>query len=488
MKKQLWHSTAFAASWSLILLILFLSKLVLAQANVVTISLKRSVPQHLQTGEYYFLHGKIANFEPDLKLTASADNYAAKHNYHFVQSMSCDSFSVPIYFGHDGIYHLTVQLTKLENNRDIDMGRIGPFEIYVSEPLNIKAQPIVPISNLDMQILGNKGKLCWDSENELIELQYQQGAIHKKIMLSNTPRSISTDILDVTEFNEGTIEFQIRGARSNDGTLLTKSSNWGERKFLTWPIARSQREVIISPKVDFQAPMPVRGAIGEDVIYNMDINAYFDLKAFVGRPDKRVEILEIQSKSKVETFTTGMCYEPGKVQFAFTPDLPGVYVVKLNNHDGEALLKVPFYCGDVLPILPPRSMSHIKVAHDSVQIYVLNTINAIREELSMPLLQHSDRLERIANNYANVMKNSMQCSHGAAGQTTAERIKMSGIDGVVNENVACAKSPIKAFYNLLDSPSHYSAMVDETMNFTALAWEMAADSTYYLAQYFSNTE
>ncbi len=458
------------------------------QENTLNVVLNQPLPQHFQAGEFFFLQGKVENFQPGLILGISASNGLHKHVVNYNKPLDSDSFVVPVHLQFTGIYHLSMNLSRIINNRDSTIYSKGPFELFVSQPQRILPQEVLPISDFAVHIDNRDVMLTWDSGNELFELQYQQSDLLKRLVLSNNPNSVLTTLFDLADFSSGNMVFQIRGARSNDGTLLRKSSEWSSWQRIEYPIVQKHAFKIDGKNVDFLRPLQTRGRVGDNVPFKMDIKTYFDLWAYVKRPDNSVDIIDLKTKSKKEIFTTGTCYKPGKAEFSFIPDQPGVYIVEINNHDGIALVKVPFYCGEILPILPAPSALTNPAPIDSFHTFVLKEMNRIRENLSIPLLHYSDRLEHIAEYYTNVMKSSGQCSHGALGQTTQDRIKMSGIDGPVSENIACADTLHKTFLNLLNSPSHYSAMIDKQMNFTAIAWKMDSDSTFYVAQYFSANE
>jgi hypothetical protein len=85
----------------------------------------------------------------------------------------------------------------------------------------------------------------------------------------------------------------------------------------------------------------------------------------------------------------------------------------------------------------------------------------LRRLRGLPAGWSSEALHRAAQEHAGVV-----CRQGRAvhvddeGQGPAERARRAGWRGPVAENVAVAKNPVRAFGNLLASPSHHRTLVD----------------------------
>jgi len=451
------------------------------------ISLDHPLPEIFRAGEIYTLKGKINNFINDVQLTADLHLLEGKEEYQKVNSLASRNgrFSIYLDLRHPGIYNLSLK---------INYRLIGTKLLKVINPIQIASKPLQPISNFSSSIVAYQPKLTWQTENELIQLQIVQQGIEKTYTLSNNPLEYQFDPNELAEFNPGEAVLRIRGARSIDGSWFTICSIWSD-----WSEIKRIFVENISPNirssVNFNESYVPNGDNRSSIYLNLKIKATYVPDAFIKRPDGRVNIIRLKSNKKLSEYSIGgetkELFPEGNCLIEYFPQLTGTYLVEIYDAYDNALINVPYYHGNLLPVLPQKEFAAFENIEnfdlEAERIKMLSQVNSLRQKLGLKLLRLDSTLTTLSQYYSNRMAKENFCEHVAPsdGEVLEKRRRKYGIIAYVLENVAKAPNPEQAFYNLLQSPAHYSAMIDSSITLAGIGISIDNTKHFLVAQHFS---
>lgn len=177
----------------------------------------------------------------------------------------------------------------------------------------------------------------------------------------------------------------------------------------------------------------------------------------------------------------------------------GVYILEVNDAGGEAILNIPLYNGDILPLVPDfldltppyidlAALNQPLLIQDRRSL-VLDMINTIRSTYGVGDLYLDNNLNALAQNYSAVMIQNNFISHiDLQGHTPSQRAAAAGIFEGVGENLAMNNNLTQAQLMLQRSPAHLQNMVNPDWTRVGLGIGQNANSFYYLVEEFSSRD
>jgi hypothetical protein len=450
------------------------------------IVLEQPLPNIFRVGEIYLLKGEVQNASADVPVTA--DLLLLDSDYQHVTTLVTKNgkFIISICFEHPGLYNLSLKINYKTS---------GSVMLNAVHPINVKPRPLLPIQNFNTRIEEFTPKLIWQTKNEITQLIIQQDSIEALFTLTNNP--IEFDFKDdkISKFHEGVAAFRIRGARSIDGTWFTMASDWSDWQEIQ-SILVEKIFPHINPSAIFLAPYSGAGNVQSKIMLELQIKTAYYPEAFIARPDGKVDIVRLQAEQKLSEFSIGgepkRLYPAGVCSLKYFPAKLGIYLIEINDAYGVALINIPFYCGNLLPVLPGKifgsqSCDQLNFDLHAERIKILDQINLIRQKLGLQSLILDTNLNMLSQYYSDRMAKEKFTGHVAPSDNEVLdlRRKKFRIIAQILENVAQAYSIGETFFNLLRSPAHYAAMIDSTMTRAGIGISIGEGKCFYLAQHFS---
>jgi len=450
------------------------------------VSLDHPLPEIFRAGEIYMLKGSINNFQTAVRLTADIHLLEGSEDYQKISTVisSDGKFALNLNLKYPGLYNLSLK---------IDYKLIGTKLLKVTDPIPVESKPLLPISHFGTTIIDFAPKLVWQTDNELVQLQIIQSDVQRTYTLSNSPDEYKFDPDEIAEFNPGEVQIRIRGARSTDGSWYTQSSDWSN-----WQEIKSIFVENILPKVSslvqFKQSYTCNGMNDSSIKLRLLIKTTYNPNAFIKRPDGRVDILNLKSNKKLGEFSIGgetkELYPESECSLEYFPNNTGTYLVEINDAYGDAVVNIPYYYGNLIPVLPQKEFAVSENKDFDLEIErnkMLKEINIIRQKLGRNFLRLDSSLTALSQYYSDRMATENFCDHVAPGdgEVLEVRRRKFGIIARVAENVAKAPRIDQAFYNLLQSPAHYAAMIDSTATRAGIGISIDKGNHFLIAQHFA---
>ena len=441
--------------------------------------LDQPLPQIFRTGEIYYIKGKVLTDERNIRITADISLIDGEYSRNYSTICHENRFCIPIELAEKGEYYFNLSV-----NYDLK----GTAILSVIDPIIQSEKPILPLTDFHFSYDDFSTFLNWQTANEIIHLQIVQDSYQKNYILTNNPDKFKFELKEFSEFKQDSITVRIRGARSIDGTWNTQCSEWGDWQTITAPaIEFYQKKVSLLAR--FNQPYKFVGTTNKPLKLDLKIKSVFDPYAYIIRPDGWVDKIPLSSANPIKKYSIGSIVTEllpkGNCQLNYLPEQEGVYIIEINDEVGNALINIPFYSGNYLPILPERKLAD-SLDIDGAVTYMLDQINLIRTKLNLPSLKLDSTLNAIGHYYANKMATEKFCGHLAPDQEDViqRKIKFNIVTPLL-ENVAMAKTIELAFYHLCCSPAHYLSMIDSSVTIAGFGVAVDPANNFYIAQYFS---
>lgn len=180
----------------------------------------------------------------------------------------------------------------------------------------------------------------------------------------------------------------------------------------------------------------------------------------------------------------GVAAPGGTLQFKYTFDTAGMYVVEVNNTGGGAILNCAVYVGAGVPLVPvevtggaglsaPPTADQLK----SMRQKLLGLVNNERASIGLAALTSDDKLHEIAQYHSDNMATQGFFAHtDKLGMGPGERAKKFGFVGGVGENIASNSSIEGAHSGLFWSAGHRANMLGKDWTRVGFGIAKAADS------------
>ncbi|MBN2088709.1 CAP domain-containing protein, partial [candidate division KSB1 bacterium] len=226
--------------------------------------------------------------------------------------------------------------------------------------------------------------------------------------------------------------------------------------------------------------------------FNLNINVAFQPRLFIKLPDGSVQENGLIKNNSLKKYMPGSTIQylnqPGEYLFNYTPQQEGTYLFEIIDSYGSAILIVPYYCGNSIPLIPSDEQEITAEKFDliSERKKMLLEINQIRNSLQLIPLIMDSTLNRLGMYYVNRMATENFYGHVAPDkEDLLRRKKKFSILPTIRENIAVAPAIRIAKQNLINSPAHYAAMIDSTMRKVGFGLALSKNETFLLVQYFA---
>lgn len=239
-------------------------------------------------------------------------------------------------------------------------------------------------------------------------------------------------------FGPGSISVQADAALSATPFTMDRYTPWQ-------PVAQATLQAVAAlpgtVRSGAQAtPLPTVASAGSPIAFQLRSPVPLAPQLYATLPGGAVQALPL-SVTTVGSSTTA--------DISFTPPSAGSYQLEVNDEQGLAVINIPLYAPEVLPLLP--SSLDAPVATDDVLAYV----NTQRAAQGMGPLVGDDSLMRLAQRKANDMLARGYVAHvDPDGKDINDLRATEGVRHSLAENIALERNTARALAGLWYSGSH----------------------------------
>lgn len=456
--------------------------------------LSTEIPSVLRKGEIISIRGTLFDTTEEYASAFLSKNGTVTD--HFIVDAKNGAFNIPFQFDNTGDYHLTSIKGQSGSNFS--------YEIEVSEPScekKFSASASIP-TNLAVNIQDNTPVFTWQSKLPLARITFIQGGKSVQHIVSNSQNTWKLDASDFNEFDnfkEGSVQWSVEVADSENGYAFGQSSAWSKPAYKEFDIVEHQFSQLREEKIVIES-FPEKIKKGAVIEFSGKILADMNKKALVILPDGQVDEVDVQSLSGTELVhpLSGSEYfaEGSNFRFAYATKQSGTHIIELNGTDGIALLNMPVYLHGSIPLIPdffdanPRTFkasSNLSLA--SAKNKMLSFINSDRKDHGVSSVVIDDSLSLLAQARADDMVANNYIAHFDASGLGANDIRnLYGVKSFVSENIAQDVNARSAEEGLMRSAGHRKNIISPDWTRVGIGRAKRTDGTFIYVQNFSTDE
>ncbi len=417
------------------------------------ITLTETLPNHFYKNEVYFIEG-TTNFSNTNKVTIILEG-EGKTRRTFSGKTSNRHFSIPIYFSEEGEFLLGIIPGE--------SGTGSATKISVITSLPKEGTSATPPQINNQQIYFSDGKTIVDFPNQnntIKKIHFNQNNQEVTYITRQNKNQIPIQYRDFENFQKSTVTYSISAGNISSSKPLEISSGFVQGGAKTFQATEhhfseiKQNEITTTPPETLNSLRTISfsGTAKTDLRYN----------AYVVKPNGFVENVPLSTSSEIySNYGETIIKAGGNFTYTYTPATSGIYIVEINNLNGEPSLNHTVYVNTGIPLLPDffdineRKAFEGTLNLNSARQELLNLINKSRMDHGLSSVAISSEINTVAQNHSQDMADNNYFSHiNLQGQTPEDRRIEAGVKTPIGENLAKDTSVITAHYGLMRSASH----------------------------------
>lgn len=451
--------------------------------------LDSAIPNTFYLNEVYVVEGEITgtrNFDSIFAFFAEK-NGATNVFTHMLGTLNGDRFEIPLVFRKAGTYQFGIIPGTAGESNVVDITVLDgiPPEGATSNQNNP--------TNLNIKFQNDTTTVTWDDNgNDVFRVYfYQDSTVHSYLVRDK-------DFLDVfykdfKNFDEGETKWRVYGAKVSSVSPLELDSKWSASSDFTFNSVTHNFRLSLDDSITYSTIpellpsnklIEVSGSTQENI---------FNTGAVI-TPNGLTDTFKINTNSVLLDYYGNEVIPAGSVfNFSYDPQTIGVYILEINNQGGSAVLNIPVYIGNIVPLIPdffdlqdPFEETYT-LDLNSKRDELLNYINVERALHGLSSVSLRADLNILAQNYAIDMVDRYFFSHiDPDGGNPDTRRKELGIKTNVGENLAHAPSVYFAHQALMRSAIHRENILDPNWDNIGIGIELDGTGDMMLVEEFSH--
>ena len=426
------------------------------------ITLDESIPNIFYKNEIYLIEGTV-NSSTATKATVILDDQEANKKNTFTGELTNKHFSIPVHFSTPGNYVLG--LIPGES------GSSSATTVSVLTSLPESSSTITStanISNNGMSFSNDHSYINFSSDkNTLKKFTFTQNNNTVTYYNRQNKDSIPINYRDFKNFQEGSVNQSIEVANLESNKPLKISTKFKSTNNKSFTATQHNFSSIENSQISANPPDTLSN--NQEISFTGTTKTDIKQNAYVIKPDGFVEDVTLSTNSPTSTYLDRpIINSGGNFSYHYTAKSSGIYIVEINNKNGEPSLNHAIYINTGIPLIPDffdtldRTLFEGTLDLNKSRDQLLKLINSSRKEHGLSEVSLSTELNNLAQAHSQDMADNNFFGHvNLAGQTPDDRRIAAGIKTSVGENLASDTSIEAAHFGLLRSASHRSNLLGE---------------------------
>ncbi|MFC1600355.1 S-layer homology domain-containing protein [Patescibacteria group bacterium] len=451
--------------------------------------LDKAIPNTYYLNEVYEINGSIISTKSyeTIFVFLAKENGSGYEYIHIIGEVTGDDFRVPLLFTNPGKYQLgIIPGTAGESN-------IFPITVLDGIPEEGSDTNTDKATNLDINFDDDRTNISWDAnENDIFRVYfYQDDTVHYNIL--RNAEDYNVYYKGFKNFKEGEICFRVFGARTSSLEPVVLENHWSQSNEKCFDAVTHNFKLSLDDSISYTSiPELISANKTISVSGRTDTNIFAE--GAVITPSGSVDKFIMSSTDELGSYFGNDIIEAGsKFSFSYKPTSTGTYILEINDQGGSAVLNIPVYVGDIIPIIPDffDLQDPLEKVDDfnltSFREELLNYINVERIAHGLGTVEMKNDLNNLSQNYSDYMDEENFFSHiGLDGSTPDTRRIDAGVQTEVGENLAHAPSVYFAHKALMRSAIHRENVLDPQWTTVGLGITLGSDDKLVIVEEFSH--
>lgn len=446
-----------------------------ADRNIATnfftnIWLDAPLPNRFLHNEVYFVKGELENsVEDEVFIFLCPDGEGCDNSINFIGNVDDGGrFNVPVIF-EAGNYQIGIIPGRAGSSRVADISVVTDINLIptLAAAANVRGSGA---SNLAADYKEGEAVFKWNGAAGYTKLSIFQDDQRIDYIFRQNITSYAPPSVDFINFGEGAGGWIVE---QNNVTSAINQLNLTVQDFRT--IKKDDIAITALTEV-FSAP--------SDFTFSARALKKLSGTAAITLPSGQVEEIKFSNADVASgsTFTA-------RARLAST----GTHIFEINDTEGGAVINVPIYVGNKLPLLPDYFATHQTEPSTTAlgntataRQTLLNLINADRAAHGLSAVALSSALNNIAQAHTQNMVAQNFFGHtDASGKGPDDRRRAANYGASVRENLGKAATLELVEAGLMRSPIHRAAIIDPEMKLVGLGIAKDSGGYYIVTQNFS---
>lgn len=451
--------------------------------------LDKEIPNTFYINEVYEINGTLITTNSyDTIFAFLAKQNGTTYDYiHVVGEIEGKNFRIPILFNKPGEYQLgIIPGTAGESN-------IVPITVLDGVPQEGETTNSTKASNLNIEFEDDKTKIEWDGNgNDIYRVYfYQDNTVHYNIL--RNAENYKLHYKDFKNFKEGEVCFKVFGAKATSLEPVVLESKWSQSNEKCFDAVTHNFRLSLDDSINYSSipeVLPSNKAIS--VSGSTSINIFAD--GAVITPSGIVDEFIINTTAELASYFGNDIIQAGSTfNFSYKPASTGTYILEVNDQGGSAVLNIPVYIGDIIPLIPDffdlqdplETVDNFNLINSRDEL--LNYINVERAAHGLNSVEMKNDLNGFSQDYADEMSSGNFFSHiGPDGSTPDTRRIDAGVTTEVGENLAHAPSVYFAHQALMRSAIHRQNVLNPQWDTVGIGITLGSDDKLTIVEEFSH--
>ncbi len=453
------------------------------------IELDKEMPNTFYKNEVYMVEGRLTennNYDSIFAFFAKENGESTVFT-HMPGETEGENFEIPLVFRKAGKYQLGI-IPGLSGESNV-----AEITVLDGIPLEGETQNPGKPTNLRINFENDNTTTDWDPNgNNVFRIYfYQNSTVHSYLIRDKD--SLNIFYKDFKNFEEGSVNWKIFGAKASSLAPIELESEWTQSNTDSFDAVTHNFRLSLDDSIKY-SNIPEILSSNEPIFVSGTTQENIFNKGAVIKPDGLTDSFEIKTDNNLLSYYGNEVISAGSsFNFTYSPRTEGVYILEINNQGGSAVLNIPIYIGDIIPLIPdffdlqdPYEETY-KLDLDSKRRELLNYINVERAVHGLSGVSLKSDLNTLAQNYALNMVERMFFSHiDADGGNPDTRRKDLNIKTNVGENLAHAPSVYFAHQALMRSAIHRENILNPNWESLGLGIELDGLGDMMVVQEFSH--
>ncbi|KKU80167.1 MAG: hypothetical protein UY05_C0012G0005 [Candidatus Peregrinibacteria bacterium GW2011_GWA2_47_7] len=426
--------------------------------------------------EVYYFEGSVLNGSFSEAFIFFIDQTSDPETKTFTGKLDSQKrFSIPVVFRTPGNFELGIIPGK--------SGSSIIAEISVLEKL-----PSATVTNtlstaadtLKENFKDGETVFSWNqTEGNISKLIIKQGTASVTYFSRQNRKSFSLPYEDLKNFKEGEILWFVETSQSASPLNINLSTAWKRSHEKKVKALTHSYRTIEDKKIEITS-LPEVAHPNKKIQFKARTLAAAGGEAYITFPDGTVKKVPLLGDSKEDIPLNTA------IDFSYTLPEAGIYIFEVNEPTGGAIVNVPIYADEGVPIIPdyfdlndpaldPKSSLTLLAKRDELLAF----INQARKKHGLSTVVLDDPLSEIAQLHSEDMANRNFFAHeNPDGKSPEDRRKAKNFPTSVQENLAKSATIQYAHEGLMRSPIHRVNILEK--RWTRVGLGIARDSAGYL--------
>lgn len=421
------------------------------------IKLANNIPNVMYKNELYIIEGTFddsINVE-DTFAFLSKENDTKKEYSNFFGTVNGSSFSIPIVFREAGTFNLGIVPGLSGESKVASITVLDGIPPHGSTTLKEKPNTI------NIAFKNDETRVSWNSQELDIFRVYfiQDDTIHSYFVRDK--KTLRAFFEDFTFFEEGEVKIRIYGAQADTIYPVSLTSAWHQSSDKSFRATKHHFKLSYNESITYSTLPETLPNIQKLYVSG---TTYEPIRArgAVITPSGTIDTFPLTTDGEVISYYgTDVIQSGSTFSFVYQPSQEGTYLLEINDTGGSALVNVPIYIGNYIPLIPdffdlqdPLEKTQTLNLQEARE-EMLQYINSERQKQGLKVVKLLPQLNTLAQNHTDDMVENEFFAHvNLQGETPDDRRINLSIYTDVGENLAHAPTVYFAHEALMRSAIH----------------------------------